>query len=346
MAAELGAGDCAAQVDPDEHLRRIVAIHFDPAGGSAYWLERAAALGIDARAEIRTDRDLERLGPMDENALRDRPLLDLVPRRLHGALAGAIVAETGGATGRPKRTLFAPDEFRQAFVDPFVWVADRTAFPRRGLWLWVGPSGPHVIGQAAAACAAALDSPQPFSVDFDPRWFRKLPPDSFARQRYLEHVIDQAMHILAAEPVEVLFTTPAVLGRLAEAMGDARRERIRGVHYGGMRVESSVLRAAQTSWFPRAVHLAGYGNSLFGLCMELGGPPERTLRYFPCGPRHRVRVAEDGRVWMSRLDRTVLIANLPERDAGRAIAPDGPPFGPGVEDPHPFQPVASAEGIY
>lgn len=340
----------AAVLNYDAHLRRILRIHFDLSGGAPYWLERQSELGFHVIREIRTLSDLPRLGRFDERALCCRPLRDFVPLSRQGRLAGAIVTETGGATGPPKRTVFTREEFEEAFVTPFVRAAEYAGFPRGATWLWVGPSGPHVIGQAAAACAAALGSPQPFSVDFDPRWFRKLPADSLARDRYLEHVLEQALHVLGHESVEVLFTTPAVLGGLAERMSAKARQRIRGVHYGGMRVARALLQSAHTDWFPGAVHLAGYGNSLFGLCMEFGGALDRELRYHPFGPRHVVQVYEDGRVWMSRLDETVLIANLLERDCATArpeIAAPVPGFGPPIEDPRPISSsVGTADGIY
>lgn len=342
----------AARAGLDAHVRTIVAIHFDPATGAPYWRERARTLGLDARDRIRGFADLPLLGPMDEEALRDRSVLDFVPVSRRDALAGAIVAETGGATGRPKRTVFSRREFHQGFVAPFVAAADLSGFPRGGPWLFAGPGGPHVIGQAAAACATALASPQPFAIDLDPRWFRRLPPDTTGRARYLAHLIEQAMAIIAAEPIEVLFTTPVLLAELAQRMTTQQRKRIRGVHYGGMRVTPEVLLAAQTEWFADAVHLAGYGNSLFGVCMEFGGAPDRVLRYHPFGWRHQVRLDEEGRVWMSRLDETVLIPNLPERDCAAAAEP--PPalaeagFQAGVSDPHPRQVARTAHdcGIY
>ena len=339
-----------ASIDRDEHVRRIVRIHFDPHAGAPYWLERQRELGLDAITVVRGVDDLPKLGPMDEDALRDRPLLDFVPLSQRENLVGAIVTETGGTTGPPKRTVFSREEFETAFVKPFVRVADYAGFPRGASWLWIGPSGPHVIGQAAAACAAAMESPQPFSIDFDPRWFRKLPPDSLARERYMEHLLEQALHVLAVEPISVIFTTPIMLERLAARMTVEQRERIRGVHYGGMRVEPKLLRAAQTEWFPNAVHLAGYGNSLFGVCMEFGGSADRPLRYYPYGSRHLLRLDEAGRVVMSRLDPTVFIPNLPERDCGvlAPAPPDGPAgFGSGVQDPQPI--ISSGEltaGIY
>lgn len=340
-----------AQLNVDEHVRRIMAIHFHPERGAPYWLERERSLGIDVRRVVRTSADLDRLGPMDEDALRQRPITDFVPKSQRGRLAGAIIAETGCTTGKPKRTLFSRSEFQAAFVEPFVRVADSTGFPRGGLWLWAGPSGPHVIGEAAAACAAALASPRPFAIDFDPRWFRKLPAASLARERYLDHVLEQALDVILRQPISVIFTTPVILHGLSERMTFEQRGRIRGVHYGGMRVEPDLLKSAQTDWFPNAVHLAGYGNSLFGVCMEFGGSPDRRLCYHPLGVRHQVRVDGDGRVWMTRLDATVLIANLRERDVGAAAAvpdPSHPDFGPGVEDPRPDErDTASRDvGIY
>jgi hypothetical protein len=336
----------------DAHVRRIVAIHFDPDGGAPYWLERARASGWDVPARVRTCADLQLLGPMDEAALRSRPVLDFVPRSRRHRLAGALLAETGGTTGLPKRTVFSREEFHLGFVEPFVRAADSAGFPRGGLWLWIGPGGPHIIGQAAAACAAALECPQPFAIDFDPRWYRKLPPESTSRERYLQHLLAQALDILAVEPVDVIFTTPVILERLARTMNVSQRSRIRGVHYGGMRVDAELLVAAQLDWFPNAVHLAGYGNSLFGVCMELGGAPDRALRYHPYGFRHQVRVDGDGRVWMSRLDETVLIANLAERDSATERAATAAAarlgFGPCIEDPRPRKsPAADSDlGIY
>jgi thienamycin biosynthesis protein ThnN len=342
----------AAGLDIDAYVRRIIAIHFDPEGGAPYWLERAESLGWDPRERVQSLHDLNLLGPMDEDALRDRSVLDFVPKRRRANLIGGITAETGGATGRPKRTVFSRAEFYQGFVEPFVIVAEHAGFPKGASWLWAGPSGPHIIGQAASACAEALGSPQPFCIDFDPRWFRKLPPDSLGRERYFQHLLDQALSVISAEVIEVLFTTPVMLARLAQDMTATQRARIRGVHYGGMRVEADLLASAQDDWFPNAVHLAGYGNSLFGVCMELGGSSDRTLRYYPFGPRHQIRVDEAGRVWMSRLDETVLIANLPERDCTSASSPPNHiaelGFHDGVEDPGPIANTSTPSnlGIY
>jgi len=96
------------QLNVDEHVRRIVAIHFDPDHGAPYWLQREGALGIDARSEIRTLKDLDSLGPMDEDALRARPIMDFVPQSQHSNLTGAILTETGGTTGKAEADHILP----------------------------------------------------------------------------------------------------------------------------------------------------------------------------------------------------------------------------------------------
>ncbi|MCK6484938.1 MAG: hypothetical protein HUU22_11165 [Phycisphaerae bacterium] len=349
----------------NERMRRVLELPLDPHGGSEYWLERQRAAGFDFRREIRDVSDLSRLGTMTPDALAARPLSYFVPRSLHATRRDWILAQTGGTTGRPAWSAYLRDEFEEAFVVPFLTAAAHVGFPRGEPWLYVGPSGPHIIGRAAVALARGMDSGDPFMVDFDPRWAKKLPPDSFAAQRYLEHVVAQSLDVLTREPVGVLFTTPPLLAALAARMNDAARGQIRGVHYGGMRVAPALLRQAQVEWFPGAVHLSGYGNTLFGCCLELITSPGRTPTYFPWGERLWFTVqpgSQDGeiapnmlpprgRVAFTRLDETMLIINMLERDEASLVncpaeAPAG--FGlPGLHDPGPLADAALvAAGLY
>jgi hypothetical protein len=266
-----------------------------------------------------------------------------------------VVVQTGGSLGAPVWTAYTEQEFREAFVEPFVAAAGHVGFPSGGTWLYVGPAGPHVIGRAADAIARATGSPAPFTVDFDSRWALKLPPGSFAAGRYLAHVVDQACEIIESQEITCLFTTPAVLEALAERMSDSHRELIGGVHYGGTAIERKQMERFQTEVFPNAVHLSGYGNTLFGCCLELDTSAGRELRYFPHGERLIFSVLPEGSLWeagalrgetgqsgrlaFTRLDRTMLIPNFVERDRVRLTSP--PPDAPagfvhlGVEAPAP-----------
>ena len=87
------------------------------------------------------------------------------------------------------------------------------------------------------------------------------------------------------EDIGVLFATPSVLHILAEQMNAAQRERIHGVHYGGQRLDRETLQKFQAEVFPNAKHLSGYGNTLFGCCLEFNNSVGHTPCYFPFGER-------------------------------------------------------------
>ncbi len=343
-------------------LRRVIALHFDPQCGTPFWLDRAADLGIDPLSRVRTLGDLECFGDMSPDDLRRRPLEDYIPRRWHHRMDRFIVGQTGGTTGTGTWTAYRNDEFDEAFVTPFVASAGHVGFPAREKWLYVGPTGPHIIGKVVRHLANALGSPDPFSVDFDPRWAKKLPNDSFAHERYVQHVIDQAMAIVRTQPIGVLFTTPVVLEAMRVAMSEAQRDRIRGVHYGGMAVTGEQMRRFQEEYFPNAVHLSGYGNTLFGCCLELETIAGRQLEYYPFGTRLHFEVVDDngvvlgpsrtGRVRFTRLDESMLIVRMLERDQAKLIdPPTGAPDGfacAGVRNPRPLteDSVADVAGLY
>ncbi len=344
-----------------DRLRRVLESHFDPRHGTPYWLEREREVGIRARDEIRTMEDLSVFGPFPREALRTRPLEDFVPRWLWTGRSGLVLAETGGTTGRPVRTVFTPAEFEEAFGRPFLAASLERGFPRGGNWLFVGPSGPHAIGQAARLLARLHRSLEPFSVDLDPRWARAQEPGSLGASVYLSHVIDQALDVVARETIDVLFTTPPLALALAGAMPEPTRHAIRGVHLGGM-VLGGAAYAAIRKAFPQAIVLPGYGNSLFGILVEAIPPgPDLHADYFPLPGRLVVRVVgedgrevapgEEGRVSITRLDESVLIVDHRERDVATRID-GGPPVAAlglvpsGVRDPRPLAPDEAHRGIY
>lgn len=345
--------------ETEDRLERILETHFDPHWGARYWLERAASLEFDPRREIRSIEDLPRMGPMPIEELAERPVEDFIPRRFHDRLRDFVTSETGGTTGPPKRTAFIRSEFEEAFVTPFLRAAQILGFPRDRHWLFIGPSGPHVIGKAARACAVAMGSIDPFSVDFDPRWVRRLPQGSMARDRYLEHVLGQAQAILESQDVGVIFATPPVLEALGKRVDRARREAIEGVHLGGIAAEPGFWERLTGEWFPAATAMAGYGNSLAGMCPQLGLSADSLPDYFPLGRRLVLRVISPdastrGRVCFHRLDESCFLPNVIERDEADSL--DAPPPGasahgfhlPGIRDPRPAANATEApkEGLY
>jgi thienamycin biosynthesis protein ThnN len=342
----------------DERLCDLLALHFHPEHGSRYWLRRQETLGWDVCDRLHTRDDLWLLGPTPPDDLRHFPVLDFIPQGLHGQRQRFVIGETAGTSGRPCVTAYRDDEFQAAFVTPFLQVARATGFPRAEPWLWVGPSGPHIIGKVVRELARQTGSMDPFSVDFDPRWAKRLADGSLARERYLDHVTAQALDVLERESVGVLFTTPPALAALAHRMTDRQREAIHGVHYGGMTITAEALNAFRET-FPRAVHLSGYGNTLFGVVMEMADAPRQSLDYFPLADRVRFRVVDwqgettasvwppaeresgcPGRVVFDRLDESCLLVSVVERDEAERVPATAEALAlgggaDGLRDPHP-----------
>ena len=320
-------------------LRQVLRIHFDADLGTPYWLERQRELGIKAVETIRSVEDLAVLGPMEERALAERPIEDLVPRAFSGH-NGYLLAETAGTLGKPKTAVHRVDEFEAAFIVPFLKAARRAGFPEGGHWLFVGPTGPHIIGRAARRCAQALGAGDAFTVDFDPRWAKRLIAGSFAARRYLNHIEEQALRILEVQNINVLFATPAVLTGLAEKTAESKRQSIRGIHLGGMHASAEFM-DRMSEMFPNAVILSGYGNTLFGMIPQLSYQRDTGFDYYPHGERlvvrlvplcesdsepdltARVEYGRRGQVMVHRLDEMQLLVNVLERDTAVRIEPAG-----------------------
>jgi hypothetical protein len=323
-----------------DRLGDLLALHFHPRWGSTYWLERQERLGWSVRERVRTLDDLCLLGRTPLEDLRRFPIHAFVPRAFHHQWPRFIVGETAGTSGEPRATAYRDDEFQAAFITPFLRVAEAVGFPRREPWLWVGPSGPHIIGKVVRELARQTGSMDPFSVDFDPRWAKRLAEGSMARQRYLDHVIGQAINVMDREEVGVLFITPPALAALIRRLTDKQREAIHGIHYGGMSLAPEQLNTFRSA-FANAVHLAGYGNTLFGVIMEVVDSPRQALDYFPLDDRLRFHIVQwdeadsdksawpprvlgrgqPGRVLFHRLDESCLLVNVIERDQAERIAP-------------------------
>lgn len=354
-----------------QHIRTILALHFDPRQGSPYWLERQRQLGFDVCQHIRSREDFHRLGPMDVNALRTRPITDFIPRALHGEMASFLLSETGGTTGDPCRRVFSPQEFDAAFIAPWLKAVTEHGFPRQGRWLFVGPGGPHIIDRSARYMARSLESLEPFTVDCDVRWIKRQAKGSLGFTLYMDHVLAQAMNIINQQQIDTLFTTPPLLVALAGLMRAEQRQQIRGIHTGGMRLDAQTGGELR-SQFPQAVILPGYGNSLFGVTFpvawgEQPAPPELAdedvfyvgdpalwLQLAPIPEKDTaaqelcrcVEPGQRGRVIVHRLDPSFLLLNLTERDTAIAVPCPNGDIGLACIEPLAFATPSDRQGVY
>ena len=136
----------------------------------------------------------------------------------------------------------------------------------------------------------------------------------------------------------MLFSTPPILKRLAVELNVEERLAISGVHYGGMPIAPDELNQLR-SQFPSAVHLSGYGNTLFGCALEIADDRRSHLDYFSTSnrvvfevvrpdtchgrPSNIMASEKRGQLMFHRLDRSMFLPNTLERDWATLVqAPD------------------------
>src|SRR3989338_3763967 len=355
----------------DEWLREILKVHFDKKSGTPYWLKKEKELGISVLDEIRSIGDLKLLGPMKEEDLVNLPIEEFLPKTFLKKKKNLVICETGGTTGKIKTTAYLEAEFQHAFVEFFRFVAGKRRFPVELNWAFIGPSGPHIIFKSAQAMAHSFSSMEPFSVDFDPRWIKKMEKGSSGFERYKEHVLEQAERIFSVQEIGVLFTTPVIAIEVGERLSFFKREKIKGIHLGGMVLTAEDYQKIK-KLYPYSVIIPGYGNTLFGLTLELSPSKDHTISYYPPGPRLVIKIIEKkancndnkriamdaeigerGQVMFHRLDKSFFIPNLIERDEGKRVEAlkEWKQLGfylDGVKDPAPLSELKQVlrEGLY
>ena len=100
MNVDLEESYAAAKGRLDDHVREMVAWHFDPATGSPFWLDFATRLDFDPVKDVNSFDDLTLFGHFQDEWLRGGPVRRWVPKGL--ADQPVYVFETGGTTGAPE----------------------------------------------------------------------------------------------------------------------------------------------------------------------------------------------------------------------------------------------------
>jgi len=349
----------AARQQLDEHVRRIVQWHFDPASGCPFWLEWAAKAGWDPRRDVRSLDDLARFGHFQDEWLRGGPVRRWLPRGLEGR--PTYVFETGGTTGVPKTRLQVED-FRIDY-EQFSQTLSDEGFPRGSDWLMLGPSGPRRLRLAIEHLAQHRGGIC-FCVDLDPRWVIKLLKRGELREAdlYKEHCVEQALTILRThENIRCMFTTPKLLEALAQKI-DLARYGIRGIFCGGTELTPQYHRFAREELAPGIDFVPTYGNTLMGLaCHKPFDPadnyeiiyhapqPRAVIQIVdPDDPRRLVEYGQVGRVMLTTLTRETFIPRFLERDEAIRRPPCEAYPWDGAGNVRPFSALAAStvEGVY
>lgn len=317
----------------DERVRRLVRWHFDPETGSPFWLRQRETLGFDPLRDIDGADDLLRFPDRTEQ-LRHVPVGDLIPRGLRGA--GFQVYESGGTSGAPKRII--DRDYRRRLL---AWAMERLRahhIAEPAHWLHLGPSGPHVFAYDCSRYAA-LGNGLFHTVDFDPRWVKKLvaagEPDTV--KRYVRHLLDQAAEVLASQPIKVLSTTPPLIEAIcADARLHGLVERtVETIIWAGTSFSPESLRQVEESFFPDQTIVGIYGNTLMGVAPQRPRRPDDrygcVFEPYPEAVRIDLVDADGapvdygcrGRVRLSLVSEEMFLPNVLERDTAVRVEPAG-----------------------
>lgn len=349
--------------DPEDLLQAAMRWHFSPETGSPFWLERARALDFDPRADVRTFADLRRF-PNVVDELRDVRVEDLIPRG-YGSEAEVLgVYESGGTTGRPKRIVLLADTMERWL--PWAMASrDRRGHPRDVNWLVIGPTGPHIYGINTREQARRRGG-LTFTIDFDPRWVKRSVEQerTVEAERYAEHLIAQATHVLETQDVGVLETTPPLLTRMAreDRLVELINEKVQLVNWGGAHMDADTRHLLRTEVFPGVLLAGAYGStmSLMPALERAGLSDDDPCIFDPFSPYvsfsvidpetgEDVPYGERGQVVHHHVSKNALFPNNLERDIATRIEGLPGQMGDSVADVTPvdtFKDATVIEGVY
>ncbi|MGO9929397.1 MAG: AMP-binding protein [Mycobacterium sp.] len=338
--------------DPEAYLRAAIAWHFGEDTGSPFWLRTAQTLDFNPMTDVNTFADLG-LFPNLVNELRGVPVEDLIPRGYGSPAPLPQIFESGGTTGAPKRTVQMPDWVAQIVE----WQTEDFAtggFVRDHGFLCLMPSGPHGVGYFSRLVSERLGSVF-HPIDIDPRWVKKVAARNAATEvaAYVDHVLDQAVHILRTQNVANLHTTPPLLEAIArnDHVVELVNKKIRYLLLSGAHVDADTLDLLREIFPATTITMA------FGSTMVLSQAVTRTTDdgSFVFDPRtpyvafwvvdpdtgERVPYGRQGQVVMNHISRGMFIPNNLERDL--AIRLPGP-AGQSSDSVSEVRPVTTFEG--
>jgi hypothetical protein len=339
--------------DPDAYLRAAIAWHFGDDTGSAFWLRAARTLDFDPLTDVNTFADL-RLFPNLLSELRTEPVADLIPRGYGSPAPVPQIFESGGTTGAPKRTVQLPDWCTQVVE----WQTEDFAnggFLRGEDFLCMMPSGPHGVGFFSRQVSERLGSVF-HAIDLDPRWVKKIVARNATAEMegYVDHLVEQAAHVLTTQRVANLHTTPPLLEAMArdDDVVTLLNKKVGFILLSGAHVDIDTLDLLG-SIFPDTTITMAFGSTMIlsqAITHRVDGDgpfvfhprsPYATFWVVDPDTGEGVAYGERGQVIMNHISKGMFLPNNLERDSAiRLPGPDGQ-VGDSVSE---VRPVAAFEG--
>lgn len=339
--------------DPEAYLRAAIAWHFGADTGSVFWLRRARTLNFNPLTDVNTFDDL-RLFPNVLNELRNVPVGELIPRGYGSPPPIPQIFESGGTTGAPKRTVQLPDWVEQVIQ----WQTEdftNAGFLGGSDLICMMPSGPHGVGYFSRLVSQRLGSVF-HAIDLDPRWVKKLAARTAATEisAYLDHLIEQAVHVLQTQDVANLHTTPPLLEAIArnDQATHLVNEKIGFILLSGAHVDADTLDLLREIFPNTRISMVFGSTMILSQAITRRGGNDEPFAFDPRTPYVVFSVVDPdtgtevpyghrGQVVMNHISRGMFLPNNLERDS--AIRIPGPETQVG-DSLSQVQPVAAFDG--
>jgi hypothetical protein len=339
--------------DPEAYLSAAIAWHFGEETGCTFWLQTARTLDFNPLTDVNTFADLT-LFPNLLSELRNEPVENLIPRGYGSPAPVPQIFESGGTTGAPKRTVQLPDWIDQIVEWQTEDFADGGFLP--GLdFLCMMPSGPHGVGYFSRLVSQRLGSVF-HAIDLDPRWVKKIAARNATSEvtAYVEHLVEQAVHVLQTQHVANLHTTPPLLEAMARDDDVVKlvNDKIRFMLLSGAHLDVDTLDLLRDI-FPHTTITMAFGSTMI-LSQAITRRDEGDDRFVfhPRSPYavfwvvdpdtgDDVAYGQRGQVVMHHISKGMFIPNNLERDTAiRILGPAGQ-IGDSLSE---VRPVAAFEG--
>ncbi len=342
--------------DPEAYLRAAIAWHFGEDTGCTFWLQAARTLNFNPLTDVNTFTDL-RLFPNLLNELRNVRVEELIPRGYGSRPPLPQIFESGGTTGAPKRTVQLPDWIEQVIQWQTEDFANGGFLPGRG-FVCMMPSGPHGVGYFSRLVSERLGSVF-HAIDLDPRWVKKIAARPAAAataevSAYVDHLIDQTVHILQTQDVANLHTTPPLLEAIAriDQLANLVNDKIRFTLLSGAHVDVDTLDLLREIFPNTAITMVFGSTMILSQAMTRHSDDDAPFVFDPRTPYvvfwvvdpdtgEPVPYGQRGQVVMNHLSKGMFLPNNLERDSAiRLPGPEGQ-VGDSLSE---VQPVAAFEG--
>ena len=270
------------------------------------------------------------------------------------------IFESGGTTGAPKRTAQLPDWVAQVVE----WQTEDFAtggFVRGQGFLCLMPSGPHGVSYFSRLVSERLGAAF-HAIDLDPRWVKKIAARNATGEvaAYVDHVLEQAVHVLQTQNVANLHATPPLLEAIArnDDLVDLVNAKIRYLLLSGAHVDADTLDLLRDI-FPDTTITMAFGSTMIlsQAVTRIDGDafvfdprtPYVVFRVIDPNTGEQVPYGQLGQVVMNHISKGMFLPNNLERDMAIRMPGPIPHLSDSVSAVRPvstFEGEAVIEGVY